>query len=85
MTKTPLKTGTYRHFRGKEYEVYGVVNHSETEETLVLYRPLYGKQALWVRPMNLFTDSVRVNDEYIPRFSLVQEKPMHDGAFSLSP
>ena len=27
-----------------------MVTHSETEETLVLYQPLYGEQKLWVRP-----------------------------------
>jgi hypothetical protein len=29
-----MKTGRYRHYRGKEYEVIGVANHSETLEEL---------------------------------------------------
>ena len=30
--------GRYRHYKGGEYEVRGVVRHSETLEPLVLYR-----------------------------------------------
>ena len=36
---TPL--GRYRHYKGGEYEVIGVARHSETNEPLVVYRPLY--------------------------------------------
>ena len=46
---TPLPTlplGRYRHYKGGEYEVIGVVRHSETEEPLVLYRPLYNVQII---------------------------------------
>ena len=43
-----LHKGIYRHFRGKLYEVIDFVTHSETEEELVLYRPLYGNFDLWV-------------------------------------
>lgn len=51
----PTRTGRYRHYRhGHEYEVLGVVRHSETCEPLVLYRALYGAQELWVRPHAMF-------------------------------
>ena len=33
--------GLYRHYKGGEYEVIGVARHSETQEALVVYRPLY--------------------------------------------
>lgn len=49
---TPL--GRYRHYKGGEYEVLGVVRQSETLEPLVLYRALYGEQGLWVRPHAMF-------------------------------
>lgn len=49
---TPL--GRYRHYKGGEYEVLGVVRHSETLEPLVLYRPLYDAAGLWVRPHAMF-------------------------------
>ena len=38
MTKAP-KPGPYKHYqRGDDYTVIDIVYHSETEETLVLYR-----------------------------------------------
>ena len=33
--------GRYRHYKGLDYQLIGVVRHSETLEPLVLYRPLY--------------------------------------------
>lgn len=63
--------GRYRHFKGGEYIVEGLVRHSETEELMVLYRPDYGERGLWVRPLNLFVDEVEVGGERVPRFARV--------------
>ena len=65
-----LPTGIYRHYKGGRYEVYGVARHSETLEPLVVYRPLYGEGALWVRPFALFTGAVEVGGAERPRFAL---------------
>jgi len=32
------KSGRYRHYKGGEYTVIGVAQHSESEELLVVYR-----------------------------------------------
>ena len=64
--------GRYRHFKGGEYEVYGVARHSETEEQLVVYRPLYGAGDLWVRPLTMFTETVEHEGQTVPRFRLVE-------------
>lgn len=53
------------------YEVLGVVRHSETLEPLVLYRPLEGDGALWVRPFGMFTETVQVGLDTVPRFRFV--------------
>ncbi|HIL22444.1 MAG TPA: DUF1653 domain-containing protein, partial [Alcanivorax sp.] len=53
-----LKPGRYRHFKGNEYQVIGLATHSESGETVVVYHPLYGDQALWVRPLAMFTETV---------------------------
>jgi hypothetical protein len=66
-----LKIGRYRHYKGNEYEVIGVAKHSEDESELVVYRPLYGEKSLWVRPLEMFTETVQVNSETIPRFEYV--------------
>jgi hypothetical protein len=63
-----VPVGRYRHFKGGEYEVYGVAQHSETREELVVYRPLYGERRLMVRPKGMFLETVTVGEETVPRF-----------------
>ncbi len=65
--------GRYRHYKGGEYEVLGVATHSETEESLVVYRPLYGERGLWVRPLAMFVETVECDGEVVPRFRFVGE------------
>ncbi len=68
----PLPTiavGLYRHYKGNRYEVIGVARHSETHEALVVYRPLYGEGALWVRPYDMFTGTVVVEGAERLRFA----------------
>ncbi len=64
-----LQSGKYRHYKGAEYEVLEVARHSETEEYLVVYRQCYGDQSLWVRPYEMFIETVTVDGETIPRFA----------------
>ncbi len=59
LPETPL--GLYRHYKGGEYEVVGVVRHSETLEPMVLYRPLYNDSGLWVRPYDMFVGLVEID------------------------
>ena len=66
-----LQPGRYRHYKGGEYEVLGVVRHSETLEPLVLYRPLYNQTGAWVRPFAMFLETVEHQGRRQPRFSLV--------------
>lgn len=63
-----MKTGVYRHYKGPEYWVERVVKHSETEESLVVYQALYGEQGWWARPLSMFTETVDIEGETIPRF-----------------
>ena len=53
-----VQPGRYRHFKGREYEVIAVARHSETEEPMVVYRALYGEQALWVRPASMWNEQI---------------------------
>jgi hypothetical protein len=66
-----IERGRYRHYKGGEYEVLGVVRHSETLEPLVLYRPLYNDSGLWVRPFGMFCETVDVDGRIQPRFKFV--------------
>lgn len=67
----PTPTGRYRHYKGGEYEVLGVVRHSETLEPLVLYRALYGERGLWVRPHAMFFETIEFGGVRQPRFAPV--------------
>jgi hypothetical protein len=67
LPSTPL--GRYRHYKGGEYEVVGVVRHSESLEALVLYRPLSNPSGLWVRPHAMFYGEIEVEGQVRARFA----------------
>ena len=69
----PTPASRYRHYKGREYEVVGVVRHSETLEPLVLYRPLYNDSGLWVRPHAMFFEEIEVDGRRLPRFTRLAE------------
>jgi hypothetical protein len=68
-----IEPGRYRHYKGNFYQVLGVARHSETDELLVVYRPLYGAGELWVRPLTMFQESVLVKGCPVPRFERCPE------------
>jgi hypothetical protein len=68
-----LEPGRYRHFKGGEYLVQGVATHSETGEQLVVYTPLYGAGGLWVRPLQMFLETVSGESGQQPRFTRIDE------------
>ena len=70
-----IPLGRYRHYKGGEYEVLGVVRHSETLESLVLYRPLYNRSGCWVRPFSMFLEMVQHAGQRQPRFSWIAAAP----------
>jgi len=48
-----------------------VAKHSETGEELVVYRALYGKQQLWVRPKDIFLEKITKNGKTFYRFEYI--------------
>ena len=68
---TTISPGRYRHYKGKEYTVIGVALHSETQEKLVVYRQEYDDHGLWVRPKEMFLETVAVDGQAVPRFRYV--------------
>lgn len=73
-----LQPGRYRHYKGKDYAVFRVARHSETEEVLVVYRTLYGARGWWVRPYEMFTGTVTVDGKSQPRFQYVSPLDSQD-------
>ncbi len=68
MSSSPITPGRYRHYKGNEYEVVGIATHSETLEAMVVYRPLYGADGLWVRPAAMFAEDVVIDGRSRRRF-----------------
>src|SRR3954468_16183230 len=65
---TTVQPGRYRHYKGNEYPVTGTARHRETLEELVVYRQEYGEHGLWVRPKQMFSETVKVDGQDVPRF-----------------
>ena len=70
-----VRPGRYRHHKGNFYEVIGVARHSETLEELVVYKALYetgfGKDSLWVRPKEMFLETIERDGKKMKRFEFV--------------
>ena len=66
-----IKLGKYRHFKGNEYEVIGVAKDSETLEDTVVYRALYGDRGLWVRPADMWNETVERDGQVFRRFTYI--------------
>ena len=72
--------GTYEHYSGKTYKVIGLAKHTESDEPLVLYLPLYdcddlapmfGVRPFFVRPLGMFFEEVVLDGVSRPRFKRV--------------
>lgn len=80
-----VKSGLYRHYKGNDYFVFQVATHSETREPLVFYRCLYGDYSWWVRPLVMFTETVELAGETIPRFRFLRELELDEQMAYLAP
>lgn len=63
-----IQPGIYRHFKGNEYEVISIARHSETTEPMVVYRALYGDHGAWVRPAEMWNETIERDGKTFRRF-----------------
>ena len=67
------RPGLYRHIKGARYRAYETVLLGG--EPHVVYRPLYGRHGLWLRPAGMFHETVTRDDRTAPRFERL-DKPL---------
>ncbi len=67
-----IKKGKYRHFKGNEYEVLYLAKDSETLETLVVYKALYGDGEVWVRPAKMWNEIVERDGKKHKRYTFIE-------------
>ena len=74
-----IKVGVkYKHYKkGTVYTVVGLVHHTETSETLVLYKPevepddlkdQYPDGVTFARPLSMFTETISFDGREVLRF-----------------
>lgn len=66
-----IPCGRYRHFKGNEYEVIGIARHSETTEPMVVYKALYGDGGIWVRPAQMWNETIERDGKKYKRFERI--------------
>ena len=66
-------TGRYRHYKGNEYEVIGEGTHSETGEKFVVYMVQGESPTIWIRPYDMFFETITVDGRETPRFRKLED------------
>lgn len=54
----PQAQEVYRHFKGQQYKIVAVAEHTENGEQLVIYQALYGEGKIFARPLDMFCSPV---------------------------
>lgn len=67
--KREVLSGTlFQHYKGNQYQVLHVGKHSETGEEMVVYQKLTDPEEIWIRPLDMFVESILVDGKVIKRF-----------------
>lgn len=68
-----IERGTYLHVKsGHHYDVIGITFHTETNEPLVLYKPLYeSTYEIFARPYDMFMQTIEIDGKKRHRFEKI--------------
>jgi hypothetical protein len=68
--KYPVIGAQYNHYKGGQYQVLSMAEHTETKEKLVIYKSIqFG--SLHARPLDSWNGRVKVGKTMVPRFTIV--------------
>lgn len=80
----PKNSDYFYHYKHKSnldltnfaYQIIGVALHTETEEILVIYKPLYKlnhifEASFFARPLSVFLEKVELKGQKVPRFNKI--------------
>ncbi len=69
----PMAGEIFRHYKGDQYRVTGIALHSNDEEWMVVYEPLYANPAakLFTRPLREWAEMVEWQGVQVARFAKV--------------
>lgn len=70
--KSLILGSLYEHYKGHRYKLLHVARHSETLEEYVVYQALYGDGGVWIRPLQMFLETVLINGKSIARFKHIE-------------
>ena len=73
MLYLPILFGLYQHYKGNLYQVIGVAQHSENHDIFVMYQALYDDYNIWIRPFDMFTETIVIDGKEQPRFTFLKE------------
>lgn len=72
-------THYFRHYKGGTYRLIAIGYDSENmNQKLVIYRALYDKHRVWVRPYEMFFGEVKVNGNVVKRFIEITKEEAYD-------
>jgi len=78
VTMENIKSGDlFQHFKGNQYKIVALARYSENpEQIFVVYQalyesPIYGKDCVWVRPLNSFLETIVRDGKEIKRFNKI--------------
>lgn len=63
---------TFKHFKGAIYKMICTAQHSETNETLVIYQNETG--TIFARPYEMFFETIERDGKVIKRFTEIETK-----------
>ena len=66
-------SGRYKHFKGYYYYVFCVAFDTKGEK-YVFYQQEYGERDYWIRPYDMFFETLKIDNKYQVRFEKIKTK-----------